>query len=193
MSQLLGWAYFLCWTVSFYPQVCAANLFIDSLDHPKLPKEVCCGTQRRFPSAQCTSRSELSNGKILGFTFYAVYNILFYSSGEIHKEYHRRHPQSTRGPLVQVNDVFFAVHAAVISTFTLSQVYCWGYTRSPRQFPSPWTWGIIIGSGLAIGILSSLVLATQGKHTAWIDVCYAMSYVKLICTFVKYVPQVNRI
>ena len=131
-----------------------------------------------------------TNPKILGFTFYTIYNILFFASDEIHKEYHTRHPNSSSGPLVQVNDVFFAVHAAIISTFTLTQVYCWGYTRSPAQFPSSWTWGIISGSVLAIAILSGIVLGTDGKTAEWIDVCYALSYVKLICTFVKYVPQV---
>jgi len=30
VSQLLGWAYFLCWTVSFYPQVAfPSRSFID--------------------------------------------------------------------------------------------------------------------------------------------------------------------
>jgi hypothetical protein len=91
---------------------------------------------------------------------------------------------------VQVNDVFFAVHAAAISVLTLTQIYCWGYVRAPRQFPSSWTWGIVSGSFLAVGMLSCMVAASHGTLVEWIDVCYAMSYVKLICTFVKYVPQV---
>jgi cystinosin len=132
-----------------------------------------------------------TNVKILGFTFYSIYNVLFFSSSEIHEEYHRRHPDSNVGPLVQVNDVFFAIHAAVISTFTLTQVYCWGYTRSRRQLPSAWTWGIVVGSLLAIIILSCVVAATDSRVAEWIDVCYALSYVKLLCTFIKYVPQVG--
>ena len=130
------------------------------------------------------------NVKILGFTFYSIYNVLFFSSPEIREEYHRRHPNSNVGPLVQVNDVFFAIHAAVISTFTLTQIYCWGYTRSRRQFPSPWTWGVVVGSSIAVGVLSCVVATTGGKVVEWIDVCYALSYVKLLCTFIKYVPQV---
>jgi cystinosin len=117
--------------------------------------------------------------------------VLFLSSKEIHEEYHRRHPNSNVGPLVQVNDVFFGIHAAIISTFTLSQIYCWGYSRSRRQFPSPWTWGIVAGSSLTVGVLSYIVAASDGKIIEWIDVCYALSYVKLICAFTKYVPQVN--
>jgi len=126
---------------------------------------------------------------ILGFNFYSVYNILFYSSSEIHDEYQRRHPHSNVGPLVQINDVFFSVHAAVISVVTLTQVYCWGYQRALRQLPGPWTLGIVAGSCLAVGILSCIVAASHGSLFEWIDVCYALSYVKLICTFVKYVPQ----
>jgi cystinosin len=131
------------------------------------------------------------NCKILGFSFYSIYNVLFFSSREIYKEYRRRHPDSDVGPLVQVNDVFFAIHAAVISTLTLIQIYCLGYTRSRRQLPSPWTWGIVVGSSLAVGVLSCLVLVSNGTIVEWIDVCYALSYVKLVCTFVKYVPQVK--
>jgi cystinosin len=130
--------------------------------------------------------------QILGFTFYSIYNILFFSSDEIHREYHARHPNSDVGPLVQVNDIFFAVHAAIISILTLTQVYCWGYTRAPRQLPSVYTWGIVIGSSSAVAILSIIVAASHSTKVEWIDVCYALSYVKVICTFVKYVPQVRK-
>jgi len=167
VSQLLGWTYFGCWTVSFYPQVLLnfqrKNVVGLSVDFVVL--------------------------NILGFSFYSIYNILFLSSSEIHREYQRRHPHSDVGPLVQVNDVFFAVHAAVISVITLTQVYCWGYERASRQFPSSWTWGIVAGSCLAVSTLSVMVAASHGTLVEWIDVGYALSYVKLLCTFVKYVPQ----
>jgi len=167
VSQLLGWTYFGCWTVSFYPQILL-------------------NFQRKSVVGLSVDFVVLN---ILGFGFYSIYNILFFSSSEIHDEYHRRHPNSNVGPLVQVNDVFFAVHAAVISIITLSQVYCWGYERASRQVPSPWTFGIVTGSCLAVGILSCIVAASHSTIIEWIDVCYALSYVKLICTFVKYVPQ----
>lgn len=130
----------------------------------------------------------LANSEILGFTFYSIYNIVFYTSDEIRKEYLRRHPRAARGPLVRPNDIFFAVHAAIISIFTLSQVYCWGYTRSRRQYPSSWAWGLVAGSIFGVAILC--VLATISRIT-WIGVCYALSSIKLVCSFVKYVPQVS--
>ena len=34
-----------------------------------------------------------------------------------------------------------------------------------------------------------MVAASHGTLVEWIDVGYALSYVKLLCTFVKYVPQ----
>lgn len=92
---------------------------------------------------------------------------------------------------MQVNDVFFSVHAALISIITLTQIYWWGYTRSPTQYPSPYTSGIIVGSSLGIIILSIIVGASHGELLEWIDVCYALSYVKLLTTLVKYVPQVS--
>ena len=74
---------------------------------------------------------------------------------------------------------------------TLTQIYCWGYSRSRRQIPSGATWGIVVGSCVAIGILCCVVAATKGNKLEWIDVCYGLSYVKLLCTFIKYVPQVH--
>jgi hypothetical protein len=41
-----------------------------------------------------------------------------------------------------------------------------------------------------MGILFCIVVISNGKVIEWIDVCYGLSYVKLLCTFVKYVPQV---
>lgn len=115
--------------------------------------------------------------------------MLFFASSEIHEEYRRRHPKAGSGPLVRANDIFFAVHAAVISLFTLSQVYCWGYARSRRQYPSPWAWGLVFGSTLGMATLC-LLAKSESKVVQWIDVCYALSFIKLICSFVKYVPQV---
>jgi cystinosin len=121
---------------------------------------------------------------------YSIYNIIFLVSSEVHREYHRRHPNSSSGPLVQVNDIFFAVHAAVISILTFTQVYCWGYSRSPQQVPSLWTWGVVVGSITAVLIMIIIVAASDNHMAEWIDVCYALSYIKLLCTFIKYVPQV---
>jgi len=90
-----------------------------------------------------------------------------------------------------VNDVFFAVHAATISTVTLTQVYCWGYSRSRQQVPSPWTAGFVVGAITAVLIMAVLVAASDGHIAEWIDVCYALSNIKLLCTFIKYVPQVS--
>ena len=92
--------------------------------------------------------------KILGFTCYAIYNIVFYTSTEIHNEYRQRHPKAGSGPLVRANDIFFAVHAAILSIFTLSQIYCWGYERTSRQVPSPWAVGVVCGSVLGVAILT---------------------------------------
>lgn len=136
------------------------------------------------------TRFEKTKLKILGFVSYSIYNVALFSSSEIQNEYRRRHPNSNALPLVQVNDIFFAVHAATISIITLSQIYCWGFTRSRRQVPSAWTWGIVFASGFSIGILSCIVAVSNGRVIEKIDVYYALSYIKLLCTFVKYVPQV---
>lgn len=39
--------------------------------------------------------------------------------------------------------------------------------------------------------MAVLVAASDGHIAEWIDVCYALSNIKLLCTFIKYVPQVS--
>lgn len=45
VSQVLGWSYFLCWTISFYPQVISLQALLTAGDS-ELPKKVSERTQR---------------------------------------------------------------------------------------------------------------------------------------------------
>ncbi|KAF9362748.1 hypothetical protein BGX34_005576 [Mortierella sp. NVP85] len=110
---------------------------------------------------------------------------LFYSS-EVQEEYKRRNDGQEN--LVRANDVFFAVHALILSTFTLAQT--WIYKRDPTQKVS-WPTRTFIASAA----LLSLIFAGQaslgvGHRREWIDVLYFLSYVKLSISFIKYCPQV---
>jgi len=114
-------------------------------------------------------------------------------------------------PTVQVNDVFFAAHALAMSVLTFSQYVLprlWGLASpSSPSAPSPGrpsrtTLGIFSGCVLGVAAVVALVLseddgpraatdpATVTQAWTWLDAVYALSYVKLLVTLVKYTPQV---
>ncbi|CAG8439048.1 15053_t:CDS:2 [Cetraspora pellucida] len=159
-SKAIGWTYFLAWSISFYPQAIL---------------------NWRRKSVQGLSLDFLWYN-IYGFTCYSAFNIAFFTSEEVRKEYRDRN--NGKDNLVQPNDVFFAVHAFVLSFITLSQTFY--YRRSVDQKVSPVARILIIGS--VIGIVLMLIGVEIGT-CQWIDLLYYLSYIKLTLSFIKYLPQ----
>ncbi|RHZ47360.1 hypothetical protein Glove_585g63 [Diversispora epigaea] len=160
ISQLLGWSYFVSWSISFYPQAIL---------------------NWRRKSVQGLSMDFLWYN-IYGFSCYSAFNLAFFFSEEIRREY--RESNGGKDNLVQVNDVFFALHALLLCSVTLVQTFI--YKRDPGQKMSP----------IALSILAILILRTLsilvGIHfgnNRWIDLLYFLSYSKLFLSLVKYLPQ----
>ncbi|KAF9927140.1 hypothetical protein BGZ65_006924 [Modicella reniformis] len=162
VSHLMGWVYFLAWSASFYPQAIL---------------------NWRRKTVQGLSMDFIYLN-VLGFLCYSIFNIAFFCSSEVQEEYKRRNGGQEN--LVRANDVFFAVHALILSTFTLAQT--WIYKRDPIQKVS-WPSRIFITLASLISlILIGPVAFGGGKN--WIHVLYFLSYVKLVISFIKYCPQV---
>lgn len=134
-----------------------------------------------------------------GFAAYSASTIAFYYSPLIRAQYAARFHGLT--PTVQFNDITFALHAlalCVVSTTQYLLPRVWGFTPSLGNRPSRAISGI--GIGCVVGV--AVVLAKVGTSPArastepavaswvWLDVVYAVSYVKLLVTLVKYTPQV---
>ena len=79
----------------------------------------------------------------------------------------------------------------VLVVLTYSQFYStlWGFEVSRSQRASRPVLGIVVGSVIAVLLILGLVLGTE----AWksIDILYVLGYIKLLATFVKYIPQVH--
>lgn len=88
VSRVLGWAYFLCWGISFYPQLLS----------------------NRSRKSVTGLALDYFTVNILGFACYTVSSLLFLFSPVVRKEYARRHPQSPE-PTVRWNDLAFAVRS----------------------------------------------------------------------------------
>ncbi|KAJ5636841.1 uncharacterized protein N7484_010154 [Penicillium longicatenatum] len=174
LSRLLGWIYMACWSTSFYPQPIY-----------NFRRGSTAGTSIDFPTVNC-----------LGFIYYTIYNGAFLFSPVIRAQYASRHPLSEE-PTVRLNDFAFAVHAVIMSLVVYSQFWpmIWGLQVSRFQRISKPIAGLFWGSVLAplIAIWVVLAKSPDGGHDpstwAWIDVIYIFSYIKLVITVVKYVPQ----
>jgi len=177
VSAVLGVLYNVAWGVSFYPQ-------------PLLNarRRSTSGTTVDFPLLNC-----------LGFLSYLVSNLAFYYSDIIRAQYGARHKGLT--PTVRFNDITFAAHSLLLSLVTLSQYLVprvWGFRLSHAARPSRLALGIFSGCAAGVAVVVLVVLRSPQRASidgavgawAWLDAVYAVSYVKLVVTLLKYTPQV---
>lgn len=162
LSSCIGYTYFLCWSVSFYPQ------FLRNC--------------RRQSTQGLSPDFCLLN--VIGFACYATYTLALFASHEIHAEYRERygpHAEIT----VQSNDVAFGCHALVLASLTLAQIGFYDGWRS--QQPSKLVGVIIVLLLLVIIVMPLLVVLFQWM---WLDYLYVLSLLKIVVTLIKYMPQV---
>ncbi|XP_071444838.1 cystinosin isoform X2 [Hetaerina americana] len=159
ISQVVGWVYFVAWSVSFYPQV-----FIN------WKRKSVVGLNFDFLSFN-----------ILGFLLYAVFNCGLYFIPYIETEYEERYPRGLNPVLL--NDVFFSCHAVFATAITITQ--CFIYERGNQKI-SLTAKGILGIFGL---VLLTMAILSGVNVLHWLDFLYACSYIKLTITLIKYVPQ----
>ncbi|KAK3685908.1 hypothetical protein B0T22DRAFT_381546 [Podospora appendiculata] len=176
LSGLFGWVYFICWSLSFYPQSIL-----------NFSRRSTSGTTVDFPLINC-----------LGFSAYLASNFAFYYSPLIRAQYGARHHGLT--PTVAFNDVTFAAHGLLLCLVTTSQYFfprAWGFSPSIGTRPSRFILGIFVGCVAGVALVVFVVLGSpersnyEGASSSWLwlDAVYAVSYVKLIVTLTKYTPQ----
>ncbi|TKA62021.1 hypothetical protein B0A55_11124, partial [Friedmanniomyces simplex] len=177
ISRSCGWLYFLAWSLSFYPQ--------PLLNH------------RRRTTQGLTPDFPLLN--VFGFTCYTVSTAAFLYSPTVKAQYAARHPASPE-PTVRFNDLAFGAHALVLCVVTYSQFWprLWGW-KAPSdvvRHANRVTLGLLWGGILGIATITVMVVvrgedgrSSNGAGWAWIDVIYSLTYIKLLLTIFKYIPQ----
>ncbi|OWZ14491.1 Lysosomal Cystine Transporter [Phytophthora megakarya] len=166
VSSIVGWIYFFCWSVSFYPQV--------FLNH-----------QRRSVVGLSLDYTVLN---MLGFTCYSVFNVAFYYSESVQEQYMRRHDGHRNA--VELNDVFFSMHAVVLVGVSLFQ--CAIYPRGGQKVSKPtilWTGGTVVVT-LGFGLVVVVMGDKEDSVINTLNLLYLLSYVKLMTTLVKCLPQI---
>lgn len=120
---------------------------------------------------------------LLGFLCYTAYNVALYASPLVRAEYKRANDGVA--PDVRTNDVFFACHALLCTLLGAAQAL--RYDRGGHALSAP---------ALALsGVAGAFVLAYTGAWAAGacgksaLGLVYALGYVKVGTSAVKYVPQ----
>ena len=164
LSSCIGYTYFLCWSVSFYPQ-----------------------TISNFKRRSTRGLSpEFAGLNVIGFACYAAYNMALFWSPTIRDLYKRRHGQDAE-ITVQSNDVAFAVHALILASVTLLQIAYYDGIRALK--PSRYI-GYVMSGILATCILYATLVILHFDGFNWLDYLYMLSFCKIFISLIKYVPQV---
>ena len=161
-NDVIGWIYFVAWSVSFYPQI-----------FENIRRRSVVGLNFDFLAYN-----------LLGFSVYSVFNIGLYWVPYIQDEYHDENP----GQLIPVklNDVIFSIHATLITMVTIST--CLFFKRDKQKVS--WFCRIfVILSLLVIVVLAIFTLTGDFKKCTWLNFINWISYIKLAVSFIKYVPQ----
>jgi len=158
-GTIVGWIYFLAWSVSFYPQ-CYINFKRKSV----------IGLNFDFISLNVT-----------GFTCYAIYNLCLFYNSEVREEYFKKYPLGVIQ--VEPNDIFFALHATTLTLITIVQ--CFLYERG-EQSVSKFCRALLLG--MFLFAIVSLILAGASAMD-WLTFVDYLSYLKLFITVIKYIPQ----
>ncbi|XP_014280626.3 cystinosin homolog, partial [Halyomorpha halys] len=159
-SVVVGWLYFVAWSVSFYPQV-----------YENWRRKSVVGLNFDFLSLN-----------LIGFTLYSIFNCGLYWIPAIQQEYFSLHPKGLNP--VQLNDIFFSLHAVGITLITIIQ--CLIYERGGQTVS--WTAHGIIGIYLLV-VAVALILSLFTSFFSWLSFINTCSYLKLVTTLIKYIPQ----
>ena len=161
ISSMIGYTYFIAWTVCFYPQI-VTNYQLKSIDGLSTDSIVC---------------------GVLKNLFYTIYTASFFSNNVIRNEYKVRN-----GPdadiTVMSNDVAYGVHALFLTLVLLGQIlYYKGFAMSNFcKF-------IVVGMTVS-ALVYILCIMLDVSGTSWIDLLYLLATFNLLLTTMQYMPQI---
>ncbi|KAL9951520.1 hypothetical protein ACROYT_G044195 [Oculina patagonica] len=159
INAVIGWLYFVAWSISFYPQV-----------YLNWKRQSVIGLNFDFLAYNIT-----------GFIAYGLFNIGMFWIPTVQHEYFAKHPGGVNP--VRANDVFFTVHAILLTFITILQ--CLFYERGDQKV------SLVSKLLLAVTWLFAAValVVTLFHKITWLTYLYYFSYIKIGVTLIKYIPQ----
>ncbi|CAG9811665.1 unnamed protein product [Chironomus riparius] len=158
-SFVVGWAYFLAWSICSYPQIWL-----------NYKRKSVVGLSFDFLALN-----------IIGHVSYTIFNLCFYFSEFFQDEYFTRFPNGQTPVLL--NDVFSTSHSLLVCLVMIFQ--CFVY-QNGKQSISYITW-TLLGAFMTIVGVNVFFCSVGALH--WLDILYTLSYIKLAVTLTKYIPQ----
>ncbi|XP_007935668.1 cystinosin [Orycteropus afer afer] len=159
INQVIGWIYFVAWSISFYPQV-----------FKNWRRKSVVGLSFDFVALN-----------LMGFVAYSMFNIGLLWVPSIKEQFLLKYPNGVNP--VASNDVFFSLHAVVLTLIIILQ--CFLYERGAQRVSWPAIGFLVLSCLFA---LVTMVVAAVGA-TTWLQFLFCFSYIKLAVTLVKYFPQ----
>ncbi|XP_008567050.1 PREDICTED: cystinosin isoform X1 [Galeopterus variegatus] len=159
ISQVIGWIYFVAWSISFYPQVIK-----------NWRRKSVVGLSFDFVALN-----------LMGFMAYSVFNIGLLWVPYIKEQFLLKYPNGVNP--VDSNDVFFSLHAVVLTLIIIVQ--CCLYERGSQRVSWPAISFLVLSWLFAF---VTMIVAAVGA-TTWLQFLFCFSYIKLAVTLVKYFPQ----
>ncbi|KAM3854848.1 cystinosin isoform 1-T1 [Vipera latastei] len=159
VDQLIGWIYFLAWSVSFYPQV-----------FENWRRKSVVGLSFDFIALNLT-----------GFIAYSVFNIGLFWIVPVKEQFLHLYPNGVNP--VDSNDVFFSLHAVALTLFIIFQ--CLIYERGSQKV-SRVAIAFLVAAWLFI---FTTLAVTVAQIITWLQFLFYFSYIKLGITLIKYFPQ----
>ncbi|XP_063147161.1 cystinosin [Candoia aspera] len=159
VDQVIGWIYFLAWSVSFYPQA-----------FENWRRKSVVGLSFDYIALNLT-----------GFIAYSVFNIGLFWVIPVKEQFLHRYPNGVNP--VDSNDVFFSLHAVALTSFIIFQ--CLIYEKG-NQKVSRVAIGFLVAAW--VFVFTTLAVAAA-KEITWLEFLFYFSYIKLVITLIKYFPQ----
>ncbi|KAJ8408290.1 hypothetical protein AAFF_G00257040 [Aldrovandia affinis] len=159
LNQVIGWIYFLAWSISFYPQA-----------YENWRRKSVVGLNFDYLALNLT-----------GFIAYSVFNVGLFWVPYLKEEFLKIYPNGVNP--VDANDVFFSLHALALTLVYVGQ--CTMYERGGQKVSKIAIGLLVIAWTFALVTLFVAVAHT----ITWLEYLYYFSYIKLGITLVKYIPQ----
>ncbi|XP_007215916.2 cystinosin homolog [Prunus persica] len=157
--EVLGWAAFISWSISFYPQVIL-----------NFRRKSVVGLNFDFVVLNLTKHSS-----------YLIYNATLYFSSAVQKQYFEKYGLGQMIP-VAANDVAFSIHAVLLTAITLYQIAI--YERG-NQKVSKISIGIVAAVWLGAAVCVFLALPSH----SWLWLISIFNSIQVFMTVIKYIPQ----
>ncbi|XP_069471298.1 cystinosin [Ambystoma mexicanum] len=159
LDQIIGWIYFLAWSISFYPQV-----------FENWRRKSVVGLSFDYLALNLT-----------GFIAYSIFNVGIFWVAFIKEQFLKRYPNGVIP--VDANDVFFSLHAVLLTLVVIFQ--CCIYERGSQRISKVAIGFLLLAWIIAFCFL---FVAVSGTIT-WLQFLFLFSYIKLGITLIKYIPQ----